>query len=153
MTRIVWRFFTVFLASTLCVYGQSFASPTDLSSLTVEQVQKLYPHAKVKKVSPEEYQELEKLYAQNSTPIKALPPQQKNAPVDPCAAYRPAPPKEEVFDPYQPSPAREGGNVGYTSGLIPTEAFLVIVAVFGAVVVAGMVIYAIGYVPTMASNN
>jgi hypothetical protein len=129
--------------------------PTFAQPITVNDLKKQFPGAKIQQVTLAEFEQYKKTHWQE-------PPQPKPLPkINPCqykGGIEPGSPVEQRIEemPVRPNPSydfdtywRPSGGGGSSNG----KEILVIVAVIGVVVVAFLVVYSIGYIVTMAQNG
>ncbi len=135
------------------------AEYTPAGSITIADLQKLYPNAKIKTVSVEEYSATRNLYAQSGRVVEDVTAQSEPRPPRPrqsrgCRGYESAHPEETRPTPVQPVDPHLNLNSysGWGSGG-DNKDLLIIVAVIGVVIVAAALVYSLGYIIEMASKG
>lgn len=154
--RPLLAFIMVFNSMGGIAHAETATTPV-AGKITVADLQKLYPNAKIKTVSMEEYSATKNLYAQNGRVVENVTAQSEPRPPRPaaqkCRGYDSAHPEETPkaavpVDPHLNLNSYSGWGSGGDS-----KDFLIIVAVIGVVVVAAALVYSIGYLVEMSSKG
>lgn len=126
-------------------------------TMTISDLQRLYPNAKIKTVSLEEYSSTRNLYAQNGKVVEDITGQSEahsNRQINNgCRGYNSAHPEKTPTQPQEVDPHVNLNSYSGWGGGGDNKDFLVIVAVVGVVIVAAALIYSVGYIFEMASRG